>query len=83
MGGGVMHKDKIKKILKFEKIMKKFCKDVGIDKRTLMTMMLGGKDLESSNTKNEFNSSRKDLNKDSTANSIIKDSININTGVAA
>ena len=53
--------------------MKKFCKDVGIDKKTLMAMMLGGKDLEASNIKNEFNSSRKDPTKDSASNSIVKD----------
>lgn len=47
MGG--IHRDKIKKILKFEKVMKKFCKDIGIDKKTLMNMMLGGRDLENSN----------------------------------
>jgi hypothetical protein len=46
--------------MKFEKVMKKFCKEIGIDKRTLMTMMLGGRDLENSNAKNDFNSSRKD-----------------------
>jgi hypothetical protein len=36
-----MQKDKIKKIMKFEKIMKKFCKDIGLDKKTLLNMMLG------------------------------------------
>jgi len=29
--------------MKFEKVMKKFCKDIGIDKKTLMTMVIGGK----------------------------------------
>jgi hypothetical protein len=39
--GGAFQKDKIQKILKFEKIMKKFCKDIGLDKKTLLTMLLG------------------------------------------
>lgn len=40
--GGVVHKDKIKKIMKFEKVMKKFCKGIGIDKRTLLSIIGGG-----------------------------------------
>jgi len=79
-----MHRDKIRKILKFEKVMKKFCREIGIDKRSLMGMMLGGgRDIESSNAKADFNSSRKDATKDSGQNSIVKDSGTINTGVAA
>lgn len=82
-----MHKDKVRKIIKFEKMMKKFCKSVGVDKKTLLTMMLGnGKDLENSNAKNnDMNSSRNGnlLNKDSGTNSTVKDSGIINTGVAA
>lgn len=27
--------------MKFEKIMKKFCKEIGLDKKTLLNMMLG------------------------------------------
>jgi len=48
--------------------MKRFCKDIGIDKKTLFTMIMGGNasnlgqgcriDLENSNTKND--SSRKE-----------------------
>jgi hypothetical protein len=61
--------------------MKKFCKDIGLDKKTLLTMLLGeGKEVGS-------NSSRKDLQ-----NSISKDMSSItakesggtvNTGIAA
>ena len=29
-------REKLKKIMKFEKIMKKLCKDIGIDKKTLL-----------------------------------------------
>lgn len=46
--------------MKFEKIMKKFCKDVGIDKMTLMTMVIGKNNIEEAMSKNEFSSSRKD-----------------------
>jgi hypothetical protein len=38
----LQQKEKIKKIIKFEKIMKKFCKDIGVDKKTLLTMFIGG-----------------------------------------
>jgi hypothetical protein len=68
--------------MKFEKLMKKFCKDIGVDKKTLLTMMLGnqgGRDLESSNAKTDPVHS----NKESGANSTVKDSGIINTGVAA
>jgi len=81
MGASAVHKDKIKKIMKFEKIMKKFCKDIGLDKRTLMTMMLGGKDIDSSATKDP-SSSRKDGHHSLIA-SVVKESGTINTGIAA
>lgn len=54
-----VHKEQIRKIMKFEKVMKKFCKEIGIDKRTLLTMMLGKNSLE--DLKNDLSSSRKDL----------------------
>lgn len=78
------NKEKIRKIMKFEKIMKKFCKDVGVDKTTLMTMMLGKNVVDEMTNKNEFSSSRKDPfshskdNKDHTPHQG-----NINTGQAA
>lgn len=30
--------------MKFEKIMKKFCREIGLDKRTLMAMIIGKAD---------------------------------------
>ncbi len=56
-----IHKDKIKKIMKFEKVMKKFCKDIGLDKKTLMAMMIGKDNLDDLTIKNDLSSSRKDL----------------------
>ena len=41
LNGGVVHKEKIKKIMKFEKIMKKFCREIGIDKKTLLSIIGG------------------------------------------
>ncbi len=35
-------KDKVKKIIKFEKIMNMFCKDIGLDKKSLLYLLLGG-----------------------------------------
>lgn len=78
------NKEKIRKILKFEKIMKKFCKDVGVDKMTLMTMMLGKNAVEEIQNKNEFSSSRKDpfsIQKDN--KDITPHQAGINTGQAA
>ena len=59
----VQQKEKIRKIMKFEKMMKKLCKDIGVDKRTLLSIFSGdlqnnnipGKhsDIENSNFKNE------------------------------
>lgn len=54
-----MHKHQIKKIMKFEKVMIKFCKEIGLDKRTLIAMMLGKSSIE--DFKNELSSSRKEL----------------------
>ena len=48
----------MKKIVKFEKIMKKFCKELGIDKFTLMTMILGKNNIEDALNKNELSNSR-------------------------
>lgn len=31
----MQQREKVKKIIKFEKIMKKLCKDLGIDKKSL------------------------------------------------
>ena len=42
MSGQLVQKEKIKKIMKFEKIMKKFCKEIGVDKKTLLTIIGGG-----------------------------------------
>lgn len=66
--------------MKFEKILKKFCKDIGVDKKTLLTMMIGGRDLEVSNTKSDLNSSVKE--KINQVDTLAKDSV-LNTGVAA
>lgn len=46
--------------MKFEKVMKKFCRDIGIDKMTLMTMILGKNNVDEVMSKNDFSSSRKD-----------------------
>lgn len=48
----------MKKIVKFEKIMKKFCKELGIDKVTLMTMILGKNNIEEALNKNDLSHSR-------------------------
>ena len=37
----MLHRNKVSQILKFEKLMKKFCKSIGLDKKSLLTMMLG------------------------------------------
>lgn len=61
--------------------MKKFCKDIGLDKRTLLTMLLGeGKEVgHNSSRKDQLNSISKDL-----GSSIAKESGGIvNTGIAA
>ena len=46
--------------MKFEKVMKKFCRDIGVDKRTLMAMMIGRDNLDELTIKNDLSSSRKD-----------------------
>lgn len=72
--------------------MKRFCKDIGIDKRTLFTMFMGGNpsnfgqgsriELENSNSKND--SERKEsggtLNPPNNGNQVFS---KVNTGVAA
>ncbi|CDW85759.1 UNKNOWN [Stylonychia lemnae] len=77
-----LHKEKIVKIMKFEKVMKKFCKNVGVDKLTLLTMLVGKSNIEEFMNKNEL-SSRKDSLNQSRENLITKDSIQMNTGQAA
>lgn len=57
----MQQREKVKKIIKFEKIMKKLCKDLGIDKKSLFSIFVpqsSSKDVEESNIKNE--SGRKD-----------------------
>jgi hypothetical protein len=53
----IQQKEKIRKILKFEKIMKKLCKDVGLDKKTLFSIFIdlpnSNKVLDSTHVKNE------------------------------
>lgn len=47
--------------MKFEKVMKKFCREIGVDKKTLMAMMIGKANLDDITlTKNDFSSSKKD-----------------------
>jgi hypothetical protein len=47
--------------MKFEKIMKKFCREIRIDKMTLMTMIVGKNNIEEFVSKNsDFSSSKKD-----------------------
>jgi len=46
--------------MKFEKVMKKFCRQIGVDKLTLPTMMIGKSNLEEFMNKNDLSSSRKD-----------------------
>lgn len=63
----LQQKEKIKKIIKFEKIMKKFCKDIGVDKKTLLTMFIGGvAQVDGSNVRNE--SGKKETIRDSLTN---------------
>lgn len=61
--------------------MKKFCKEVGLDKVTLMTMVVGKNNIEEAIGKNELGSSRKDPLSLSKDNLNTKETINnINTG---
>ena len=72
--------------MKFEKVMKKFCKEIGIDKMTLMTMMLGKNGIEELSSKNEFSSSRGDPFSQQKEKNNFKEggaSTTINTGQAA
>ena len=39
-----MQKEKLRKIIKFEKVMKQFCRDIGIDKKTLFSLIVGNKE---------------------------------------
>jgi hypothetical protein len=43
----VQQKEKIRKIMKFERMMKQFCREIGIDKKTLLTMFMGGTNTNS------------------------------------
>ena len=87
--GGVVHKDKIKKIMKFEKVMKKFCKDIGIDKRTLISIIGGGTKTNNGTLEDggrEYSSSRKGDRLSSSKDNIRSDIAGggvINTGIAA
>lgn len=60
--------------MKFERMMKKLCKDIGVDKKTLFSMFMGGnlngqsgKEIDRSSNKNDsafkdqFNNSRDSL----------------------
>lgn len=58
----MQQKEKVRKIIKFEKIMNRLCKDIGVDKRTLLSIFGGSatdnipskvSELESSNIKND------------------------------
>ena len=72
--------------------MKRFCKDIGIDKRTLLTMFMGGNpsnfgqgsrvDLENSNSKNDSEIKERGgtLNPPNNGNQVFS---KVNTGVAA
>ena len=77
----VQQREKIKKIVKFEQVMKRFCKDIGVDKKTLLSVLLGG---EPNSLRTD--SGRKELKSrdSSTVNaSAVKTIVPINTGVAA
>ena len=80
--------------MKFERMMKQFCREIGIDKKTLLTMFMGGAntnskqniDIEGSNTKNNENSSSKQQynSRDSVTNlNLSTGQTIINTGAAA
>jgi hypothetical protein len=87
--GGVVHKDKIKKIMKFEKVMKKFCRGIGIDKRTLLSIIGGGLKTNNGTLEEgvrEFSSSRKGEGMSSSKDHTRSDAAGggaINTGIAA
>ena len=53
----LQQKEKIKKIMKFEQMMKRLCREVGIDKKTLFTMFLG----ESAPQRHELESGSKEM----------------------
>jgi hypothetical protein len=76
----------VKKIIKFEKIMNKFCKDIGLDKKSLLYLLLGGSEANP----HEF-SDRKDNKMYQSIGGTLHEQPNgresgggtINTGVAA
>jgi hypothetical protein len=78
----------VKKIIKFEKIMNKFCKDIGLDKKSLLYLLLGG--AEGGQNPHEL-SDRKDNKMYQSLGGSIQDQPNgresgggtINTGIAA
>ena len=73
-----MQKDKIKKIIKFEKVLKKFCRDIGFDQKTLLGMLLGGQSDPMSCRKDYQSNSKESINA-----MIGRESEPINTGIAA
>lgn len=77
-------REKLKKILKFEQILQRFTKDIGIDRKSLFTMLLGQSSPSSKHTFNRIDDSASSKN-DSGAKEVLKqrDSQNLNTGVAA
>jgi hypothetical protein len=75
--------------MKFEKIMKKFCKDIGIDKKTLLSIVGGGTKTNNGTLEDgfrEYSSYRKGeglSNSKDNARSDLTGGGVINTGVAA
>jgi hypothetical protein len=64
----VQQREKLKKIMKFEKIMKRLCKDIGIDKKTLLSIFINPsqvKEVEGSNAKNESGFKDQSFSRDS------------------
>lgn len=78
-------REKIKKIMKFEQIITSFTKDIGMDRKSLFTMLLGHTSPKDKQTITRLDDISSSMNgsgiKDS---SIIKrESHSLNTGVAA
>ena len=82
-------REKLKKIMKFEKIMKRLCKDIGIDKKTLLSIFINPSQMKEveggSNVKNESGVKDQSFSRDSGTINMSGNSgpTQVNTGAAA
>ena len=71
--------------MKFEKVMKKFSKNIGIDHKVLLSMLLGNQADDNSSSKEPQNSHKEpqSAQKENLSEKINKEIEPLNTGVAA